>query len=404
MRQGRRICIISDQHDLYDDRCYWKQAVSLKNAGYQVHRIVIDDKYEKEGITEEGIYFKFIKRKKKFKNRYFNFFYKFFFPKKTEYGELLEVCKKLNADLYQIVDLRPNRIIKKLKYWLPNAKLIYDIHENNYGLFVDVILKQWKVPLLIKNLYGLYIQKWEFQRCNYYDCILVTDEPLLELIKKNIKNIPVTCIYNFTDLDRYRKNIALINRKYDVGYVGGISEVRGIMTILDSINNLKKTFPSIKVLLLGPILSKDFNEKILYTIKKNNLVENISIPGFVNYNKISDYYNNIKIGLIPLQEVKKYSEAIPIKLFEYMNFGLPIIASNLKNTCRYIVENNVGYCIEANNPKILADKISFLLNNPDLMEKYAKNGMKAVDEKYNWSIMEKKYIGIIDSLLNENIS
>lgn len=404
MREGRRICIISDQHDLYDDRCYWKQALSLKNAGYEVHRVVIDEKYENDGITEEGIYFNFIKRKKYFKNRYLNYFYKSFLPIKTEYEELLDICKNLNADLYQIVDLRPNRIIKKLKKLLPNARLIYDIHENNYGLFVDVILKKWKIPMFIKNLYGLHIQKWEFRRCIYYDYILVTDDPLLKLIKKNIKNIPITCIYNFTDLYKYRKNTILTNREFDVGYVGGISEVRGIMTILDSINYLKKVFPSIKIILLGPVLSKDFSEKISYTIKKNNLGENILIPGFVKYNEISDYYNNIKIGVIPLQEVKKYSEAIPIKLFEYMNFGLPIIASNLKNTCNYIAENNVGFCIQANNPKMLAEKISFLLNNPDLMGKFGDNGKKAVDEKYNWSIMEKKYIGIIDSLLNENIS
>ena len=74
------ICIVAAQHDLYDDRCYWKQAVSLKNAGYRVYYIIIGEKEEEEGITNEGIYYKLVHQK-----RYFANIQKYNFQRKNYY-------------------------------------------------------------------------------------------------------------------------------------------------------------------------------------------------------------------------------------------------------------------------------------------------------------------------------
>ncbi len=397
------ICIIAAQHDLYDDRCYWKQAISLKNAGYRVYYITIGEK-EEEGMTDEGISYKIIHQKRYFTNRFLNFFYKKLFHRNKQFKILFEACKEVNAALYQIIDLHPNRIVEKLKNLNQKPKLVYDIHEQAYSFYLDLIMRKWRIPKIIKKGYASYIQNWEYKKAALHDYIIVTDDALKNRIKKNIKKARVECIYNFTNLDKNRIDIPIKNKEYDIGFIGTVSEERGIKVFLEACDILSRELSSFNAIIIGKPVNEETKSKINRYLLTKNLEQNVTFKGFVPYNEIQYYYNQIKIGINPLLNLNKFHEIIPIKLFEFMNFGMPIIASEHKYMCQYIRENDVGICIPASNPKLLANKILFLLNNLQEMEKYAKNGMKAVDEKYNWSIMEKKYIKIIDSLLNENIS
>lgn len=54
MKQGNTVCFLADKHGLYDDRIYWKMAVSLLKKGYKVHYLFIGDQ-EASGVTNEGV-------------------------------------------------------------------------------------------------------------------------------------------------------------------------------------------------------------------------------------------------------------------------------------------------------------------------------------------------------------
>jgi len=84
-----------------------------------------------------------------------------------------------------------------------------------------------------------------------------------------------------------------------------------------------------------------------------------------------------------------------------MNFGIPIITSNFGYMKKYVLENNVGIAIEPNDEKLLANTILDLLNDRKAFDEFAKNGIKAVDERYNWDIMEEMLLETYQSLLNE---
>ena len=125
------------------------------------------------------------------------------------------------------------------------------------------------------------------------------------------------------------------------------------------------------------------------------------LKDFVPHQEVSDYFNQIKIGLNPLLFAKTHEEIIQIKLFEYMNFGIPIITSNFGYMKKYVLENNVGIAIEPNDEKLLANTILDLLNDRKAFDEFATNGIKAVDERYNWDIMEEMLLETYQFLLNE---
>src|SRR5690606_255524 len=116
----------------------------------------------------------------------------------------------------------------------------------------------------------------------------------------------------------------------------------------------------------------------------NKLEKNIIIQDSVPYKEVSEYYNQIKIGLNPLLYAKAHLEIIQIKLFEYMNYGIPIITSNFGYMQKYVEENEVGISVLPDDENALAQAVVSLLTNRDLYEKFSQNGIRAVDEKFNW--------------------
>ena len=389
-----------DQHHLYDDRSYWKISTSLIRNGFEVYTVAIGDE-DDEGVTNEGVNYKLIKRKKFAPTVYLNYLFKKIVPVKDEYDEAFEYCKKIQADIYQVEDLRINRIIGKLKNLPNHPKLVYDIREPRDNNLKDIKLKKTKIPKSLTGFYADYIQNWEYKISEkYYDFILAVDDGIYHRIKKNVPNAKVDLIYNFTNLSETRQNIPKNEKKYDAAYVGGMSEIRGILTVVYATKLIAKKYPNYKLLLLGKIYDENLKTKIDDFIQENHLNENIILLDFVPYEEVSDYYNQIKIGLNPLWYSKAHLEIIQIKLFEYMNYGIPIITSNFGYMQKYVEENEVGITVPPGDEKSLANAVLRILNDDDLYQKFHKNGIRAVDQKYNWQMMETKLLKIYNSLLD----
>lgn len=393
-----KICLLADRHSLYDDRAYWKIGQSLKKGGYEVHYVVIG--FESgEGVTKEGIHYKLIQRKQYLPGRHMNYMLKKFLPVKTEYDKALDYCSEIKADVYQIEDLRLNRIICRLKKLAHKPKLVYDLREPRDNNLKDIQFGKSLLPKFLTNAYADYIQNWEYAKVKYYDHVLAVDDGIYNRIRKNTPQIPVDLIYNFTNLGSTRKNIPFEEKKYDAAYVGSVNRIRGGITAVKAAKLVSAKFPDFRLLLLGKIHEEDVKNEIHDFIERNRLQNNIIAEGSVPYEKVPDYYNQIKIGLNPLSYAKAHLEIIQIKLFEYMNYGIPLITGNFGYMRKYVEENEVGISIPPDDETALAEAIIKLLTDKELYKKLSENGIRAADEKFNWSVMEKKLLGIYDNLL-----
>ncbi|WP_333660375.1 glycosyltransferase [Chishuiella changwenlii] len=400
MNEPIKICVLADQHSLYDSRIYWKEAVSLVKKGYQVHYICIGED-DDSGITDEGVHYILIKRKKYLKIRILNYFLKRVSFISSEYNEAVNYCKKINADVYHVHDARINRILNDLKSISPHAKFIYDVHEPFDKNLKDDRFKNSKIPKLITNYYADYIQKWEYKKASYYDYILTTDDGLYKRFQQNTPNVKIDIIYNFTNLEKEREYLSYEKKIYDAAYIGGISKIRGALIAIKAAKLIVEKIPNYKLLLLGKIYDLELEDEIISFIKTYHLENNIILKDFIPHQEVSKFYNQIKIGLNTLLNVKAHEEIIQIKLFEYMNFGIPIITSDFGYMKQYVEENNVGIAVKPNDENLLANTIIALLKDRNAFEVYAANGINAVNEKYNWNKMEQKLFYIYENLLNE---
>ena len=361
-----KICHITTVHKPSDVRIFHKQCCSLHRNGFSVELIAPNVKKK----SLKGI--KLIGLNPTKKNR----LYRIFKLSKDAY----ELALESNADIYHFHD--PELLRIGLKLIGKGKKVIYDVHED---LPRQILTKHWINPFLRKTI-SFLIEKYENYAARKMSAVIGATSHITQRFIKinnqsiNINNFPI--ISEFKDL----KSKKSINH---IVYSGGISKQRGIVEIIKAIENSE-----IKLLLAGEFLDPSL-EKELNALKGWG---NVNYLGFLNRSEISSLYQKANIGMVTLHPTLSYKDSLPVKMFEYMAAGIPIIASDFEKWKEIIINHNCGMTVNPNDSIEIKKAIDYLISNPFEAKKMGENGIKAVKEIYNWSIEEKKLLALYRTL------
>ena len=119
----------------------------------------------------------------------------------------------------------------------------------------------------------------------------------------------------------------------------------------------------------------------------------VKVEGYVPYNNLVKRYwqsDCIYVVYPPTNQAIKYS--VPMKIFEAMACGIPVIANSEGYTGTFVKGNNVGRCIDEGDLQQIRKAIISLRDDPILRNKLGENGRKLIEEVYNWENMEKRLL------------
>jgi glycosyltransferase involved in cell wall biosynthesis len=147
-------------------------------------------------------------------------------------------------------------------------------------------------------------------------------------------------------------------------------------------------------------LAGKFNS-VKYEAECKNALEwnRVNFLGSLDRKGVKNVCENSKIGMVTLYPIINYLEALPVKMFEYMSAGIPVISSNFPLWKEIIEGNNCGLTVDPKDPKQISSAIEKLLSDEKQAEELGKNGRKAVEEVYNWGIEEKKLFNTYEEIL-----
>lgn len=378
--------MLSTLHGLYDDRIYWKESISLKNAGYHVIHISIGSE-DKDFISNEGIRLIQIQQKRHLKNPYLDKLYRIISFKKPIHQKVFDKAVDLQADVYHFHDLQLNKIGQKLKNLPFKPKVIYDIHEP-YPDMVSTTESSNLIKKVFFKCYGMYIRRWEFNCAARYDAIIATETIVANRFKTKIPSVPVEVIYNYTTL---LPNIKNSRPDYDFIYCGGIMERRGVLQVIEAVKLLNEAGLPSRTLFIGPIKGNGLKSKIDQLIHTYKLSETITFHPSVPYAEVAEWYAKARIGFCLFNNTPVNHITMPIKLFEYLVCGLPVICSNFGKMREITEPNNTGIMVNPDNSKEIACAMQELLTNKVKYDTLHANCLKAAPN-YLWEIMEKKLV------------
>lgn len=368
MKNDRRILIVSSAHPWDDERIYNKMAKSLSKKYLTFLIATADFDYiKRDSITIFGL--KKRSRWKRYKN----------------YINMWKIAKDIKPHIIHFHD--PDLLLLGLffKVFL-RAKVIYDVHED-YPL---VLKNREYIPNYLKPIISFLFNVLEKTISFTFDAVItVTEEIAVKFKNKNvqvIKNYPVLDMYNNSKIYVENEALRLI-------YIGNISIERGIDNLIKAVENI--TNYNIILDLYGPVEVKEY-EKRLMSLQS----EKIKYYGRVPKSEIPKILANHDVGMVTLLPYERYQLSLPLKMFEYMASGLPVIASNFKKWTNIINDNNCGILVDPTNIQEIIDAILYYCENRNRIKLHGENGKNAV-KQYSWANEEAKLNVLYEKLLYE---
>ncbi len=261
----------------------------------------------------------------------------------------------------------------------------------NFDVVYEMHFPVWKMPRVGRLLFSNLVKNEKLK------FLVVISKALKEMVEKDISGKEIIVAHDGADLiGDIKKEVKTILSDQDrnrtkVGYVGHLYPGRGIELILKMATEL----PDIDFHIIG---GKEEDIKA----KKRELKENnVFFHGFIPPYLINDYILGCDILIMPYQRKvaisgDKYSDTSrwmsPLKMFEYMASGKPIIASDLPILSEVLEHGRNAVLVAPDDTDGWVRAVRHLINNEKLGERIAQQALIDLRQSYTWKRRAQKVL------------
>ena len=290
---------------------------------------------------------------------------------------------RLKSDLYHFHDpeLIPVGVLLKIF----GRKVVYDVHED---VSQQILHKEW-IPGLIRKPLSDIFNKFEKFFASFFDGIITATPHILDKFSKVSYKEKKVCINNYPIVRKLEKNHI---KKDWVLYIGGITKERSALEMVQSFN-----IKNHELILIGSIYPKELLKKM----KREKNWKNVEYLQSIYGNEKFDYFHESKIGLCLLKPTKNYVDSLPVKILEYWERGLPVLASNFSYWKGFYGTYGGIDFVDPTSPDEIKNKLAQMLKNPNNLLEMGKKGREAVEKYLNWDAEFKKLLKFYDSILSK---
>lgn len=280
------------------------------------------------------------------------------------------------------------------------VKFTLDLHEN-YPYAVAGY--KWMQKPITK--YVTKPWKWKKKESKFLsfpdNIIVLSEEFKNEMLGryKFLKNDQIVIFPNVPDIDKLLAytidDKILSNNQNDfiLFYFGAISKRRGIGLLFDSINELSKLIPNVKLLLIGPV---DKAEKHWFESKLSEITikEHIIHYPWKDISLLPSYISGSNICLSPIEKNPQHESGIANKVFQYMLFKKPVIVSDCKPQAFVVNNYDCGLVFQWDSVESFNNKVIQIYKNPESAIEMGEKGKAAVIKFLNNTVLKNNLLNI----------
>jgi len=275
------------------------------------------------------------------------------------------------------------------------AKLVYDSHE----LYVErnklhPSSRLWKFVLR-------FLESFLERRA---DAVITVNETLAEVMAKRYRIPRPGVVMNTPARLERSESLAISNStlRNTLGispelevllYAGRITFNRGLEQLILSLEYLENCC----LVCMGGGDEK-YKKGLLYLAKETGVDRRFFFFGPVPPDRVIHFATGADLGVAAIaNSCLSYYYCSPNKLFEYMNAGLPVIASAFPELEKVVLQHEIGLTFDPSDPEDIARAARQILKDPDTRERMSQNAFKAANS-YNWENESKKLLQIYSPL------
>jgi len=307
-----------------------------------------------------------------------------------DYFVAQQVNKILDSEQYDVIHFHDlylfgaARLIRKKH----DVFFVGDMHEN----YVEVI-KDYKWATKFPNRLIVSKAKWERKEREWLadmDRLVTVSEGIQQrIISKGVSEENVILVPNTIHtrlFDEFETDPEITDKFKDyfsLVYVGGFVGNRGLEHVIEGMKALKKEAPDIRLILVG---DGDMRRQLETLAKQHDVENRVFFEGWQSQEAIKSYLEAADVGLVPFKRTPQTDNSSSNKLFQYMYFELPVLATNCISVEKLVKKENAGLIYESENTQQFVENAMKLYENRELARSLGKNGKRAVDETYCWDI------------------
>jgi len=236
---------------------------------------------------------------------------------------------------------------------------------------------------ILKRIFATFFYKYDLYKYKKLIDIIYTPSEFVERYLRNekmvnpktkIKLLPPGC-----DIKQLKENKDCNKKELNIFYVGGISEeVYNFEKFIYAINKLKDVNLTI-------CCREDEWKK--ESCKFNKPLNNIKVI-HANTNELAEYYKKADVCSLLFKNNEYINMAMNFKLFEYISYNKPIIATKGTAAGEFVEKNDIGWLINCEFNEI-KELVNYLISNKNEIQRI-KTNQKNIIEKHTWKARAKQ--------------
>ena len=303
-----------------------------------------------------------------------------------------------------------------------NFDIIHTVGIRSFQAFISaVVSKRKKIPLIISDQGGLTTHPDLKNGSIKKKFLIQLQKPLLKFIINQASNVivaneyekkifldfcseeKISIIKNGIDLNELKLSDTNFSKKYGINdefilFLGRFHVVKGIDTLLESINLIKNysTFKKHKIVIMG--VDFGFESEMFELIKKYNLSEQVIVIKNPPRLDVLSAYSQSKFLVLP----SKW-ELSPLTPLEGFAFKKAVISTTAHGIPFTLTNNENSILVNPEDSNELANAIIDLLENSKKCDDLGSAGFKLIDEICNSDVMSLNYLEIYQKFLKNHI-
>ena len=299
--------------------------------------------------------------------------------------------------------------------------IIHAVGIRSFQAFIAAIVSRKKnIPLIISDQGGLTTHP-DLKESSFKKRFLVKfQQPLIKfIVNQSIKIIvpneyekkifldfcdatKISIVKNGIDLDEIKYFKPDFCKRFEINnefilFLGRFHEVKGIDTLLEAINLIKKnpSLDKIKIVIMG--VDFGYQQKMEELVEKLDLSKNLVIIKKPKREDVISAYNECKFLVLPSKW--ELSPLTPLEGFACKKTVISTTAHGIPYT---ISHNENCLLVPPSDPQNLANAILELIQNPLKCEKLAESGFKMVSNEANLDSMSNKIFSVYEKAIKLN--
>lgn len=266
-------------------------------------------------------------------------------------------------------------------------RVVYDVHED----YPEAVSENYRLPSVLRKGLPPVVRFVEWASTPFFGAI-VTVTPQ---IHQRFPARKAVMVRNWPKVGEFHApaDTPMRDRPAEFAYIGTITLNRNILGMIDAAHAASDTGAVLRLAGDFPIA----NDRTLAEARPG--WADVRFEGWVSREGVADILANARAGLVVLRPIEHEMLTLPIKLFEYMAAGVPVISSDFPLWRQFVDEAECGVLVDPESPEEIAKAMRWMLDNPDEAEAMGQRGRAAVLDRFNWEQEAEAMIQMYETLL-----